>query len=69
MRMPIPVDEKLTVTLRYLATDDSFESLMYQFHMHRKTVSLFVLKVCKVIYETLKEEYLNVSNTKEHWRG
>ena len=66
MRMPIPVDEKLTVTLRYLATDDSFESLMYQFHMHRKTVSLFVLKV---IYETLKEEYLNVSNTKEQWSG
>ena len=64
--MPIPVDEKLTVTLRYLATDDSFESLMYQFHMHRKTVSLFVLKV---IYETLKEEYLNVSNTKEQWSG
>ena len=66
MRMPIPVDEKLTVTLRYLATDDLFESLMYQFHMHRKTVSLFVLKV---IYETLKEEYLNVSNTKEQWSG
>ena len=43
--MPIPVGEKLAVTLRYLTTGESFKSLMYQFHIHRTTVSLFVLTV------------------------
>ena len=67
MRMPIPVDETLAVTLRYLATGESFESLMYQFRIHRMTIPLFVPKVCQAMYETLKEEYLNVPNTKEQW--
>ena len=67
MRMPVPVDETLAVTLRYLATGESFESLMYQFRIHRMTIPLFVPKVCQAMYETLKEEYLNVPNTKEQW--
>ena len=55
MRMPIPVDEKLAVTLSYLATGESFESLMYQFCIHRTTLSLFIPIVCQTLYETLKE--------------
>ena len=67
MRMPIPVDEKLTVKLCDLATGESFESLMYQLRIHRTTISLVVSIVCQAIYETLKEEYLNFPNTKEQW--
>ena len=67
MRMPIPVDEKLTVKLCDLATGESFESVMYQFRIHRTIISLVVSIVRQAIYETLKEEYLNFPNTKEQW--
>ena len=37
-RKPIPADEKLAVALGYLATGETFESLMYQFRIHRSTI-------------------------------
>ena len=40
---------------------------MYRFRIHRTTISLFVHIVCQAIYETLKEEYLDVPNKKEQW--
>ena len=42
IRIPIPVDEKLAVALRYQVTGESIESLMYQFHIHGTTISLFI---------------------------
>ena len=38
--------EKLAITLRYLATGESFDSLMYQFRVHRSTISQFIRSVC-----------------------
>ena len=49
MRLPIAPDEKLTVTLRFLATGESYESFQYQFRIHRTTIGRFVLLVCKAI--------------------
>ena len=65
MRMPIPAEEKLAITLRYLATGETFESLMYQFRVHRTTIAAFIPEVCKAIYETLKEEYLKMPQNEE----
>lgn len=52
--------EKLIITLRYLATGESFRSLMYNFRVHESTISLFVPVTLKAIYEELKNEYLKV---------
>ena len=69
MRKSIPAAEKLAVTLRFLATGESFESLLYQFRMHRTTIAKFVPVVCNKIYEHLKDEYLTIpTNTAEVWR-
>ncbi|KAJ8964066.1 hypothetical protein NQ314_005149 [Rhamnusium bicolor] len=55
----ISAREKLTITLRYLATGESYRSLMYYFRISGCTISLFVPVVCKAIYEELKDEYLH----------
>lgn len=56
MRKCIPPQERLAVTLRYLATGDSFVSLGYLFKMSNQVVSNIVHEVCAAIIEELKGE-------------
>jgi hypothetical protein len=42
MRMAIPTATTLEITLRYLATGDSFKSLEYLFRVPEPTISLSV---------------------------
>ena len=69
MRLPIAPDEKLPVTLRLLATGESYESLWYQFRIHRTTIGRFVPLVCQAIYSCLKEKYLKIPRTEEEWKS
>ena len=68
MRKALSVEEKLAVTLRFLATGESFESLQYQFRIHRTTIALFVPIVCRKIYECLRDQYLTLPDTVEQWK-
>ena len=65
MRIPISPEEKIDITLRFLATGETLHSLMYQFWVHRVTTGKFVPEVCKAIYYCLKDEYLKMSSTTE----
>eukprot|EP00795_Rhopilema_esculentum_P003927 gene3927-15253_t len=65
MRMPIKADEKLAVTLHFSATGESFESLQYQFRIHKSTICKFVPCVCEAIYKTLKGDYFNFPASQE----
>ena len=67
LRLPISPEEKLAITLRYLATRETFQSLMYQFRVHRATIAKFIPEVCKAIYNCLKDEYLKVPSSVEEW--
>ncbi|KAJ8968798.1 hypothetical protein NQ314_002107 [Rhamnusium bicolor] len=49
MRQCIPARSKLEVTLRYLAGEETFRSLMYSTRIHETTISRFVPDVCKAI--------------------
>ena len=69
MRLPIAPDEKLVVILRFFATGESYESLQYQFRIHRTTIGRFVPLVFKVIYCCLKEKYLKMPRTEEEWKS
>lgn len=62
MREAISARDKLTVTLRFLATGESYRSLMYSFRISESAISLFVPQVCDAIYNTLKDQYLKVGN-------
>lgn len=58
-RKPIPPGEMLATTLRFLATGDSYSSLMYLHRISKSTISRFIPVVCKAIVVALKS-YIQV---------
>lgn len=62
MRFAISSRVRLAVTLRYIATGDSYRSLEFLTHISRKTISKFVPEVLKAIIEALQGEYLKVNS-------
>lgn len=67
MREAIPPGERLALTLRFLATGESYSSLQYQFRISVSAVALIVPEVCQAIYDALKEEYLHFPDKEEEW--
>lgn len=67
MREPIGPEERLVVTLRFLATGNSFRSLSFSYRLGRKTVADIVAETCTSIYDVLSEKYLRTPSTPEEW--
>uniref|UniRef100_A0A336KVR8 CSON015547 protein n=1 Tax=Culicoides sonorensis TaxID=179676 RepID=A0A336KVR8_CULSO len=67
MREPISTGERLAVTLRYLATGESFSSLQYLFRIHQSTISTIVPIVCEAIYTVLYRDYLKCPTSTDEW--
>lgn len=61
MRDALPARLKLQITLRYLASGDSFASLQYLYRVPKCTISKFLPEVCDSIYNVL-ENYIKVSS-------
>lgn len=55
LREPISIQDRLAVTLRFLATGESFTSLQYLFRMSKQVISNIVPEVCEAIIDTLKD--------------
>ncbi|KAH1028567.1 hypothetical protein HUJ05_001913 [Dendroctonus ponderosae] len=64
--MAIPINERLAVTLGFLATGVSYASLMYTFKISKQSISTIILEVCKALTEGLKQ-YIKTPATAEHW--
>lgn len=54
-RLALPVKEKLALTLRFLATGDSYASLSYLFKISKSAISKFVPEVCEALIDVLKD--------------
>ena len=55
--------ERLTLTLRFLATGQTFRSLSFQFRISRSAISYIVREVCQAIFNVLGGKYLRVPTT------
>ncbi|XP_073483269.1 uncharacterized protein [Aquarana catesbeiana] len=65
-RKSVEPAERLLVTLRYLATGNSFASLQFEYKLGKSTVSLIVHETCAAIWQVLKELVMK-KPTKEDW--
>ena len=69
MRKPISPEKIFAIILRFLATGETFHSLVYQFRIHRVAIGKFVPEVCKAIYHCLKDEFLRIPSTADKWES
>ncbi|XP_064473247.1 uncharacterized protein LOC135387941 [Ornithodoros turicata] len=67
MRRPIPSADRLTITLRYLATGESQHSLSRQFRVGHSTVNGILFDTCQAIYDEMQKEFLQIPRTEEEW--
>lgn len=58
-RTAISARERLALTLRFLATGDSYSSLMYLFKISKASISRIIPEVCDAIVEALRQ-YIQV---------
>ncbi|XP_067121525.1 uncharacterized protein [Centruroides vittatus] len=59
--------ERLAITLRFLATGDSYKSLAYAFYVGFSTIQKIIPETCQVIWDTLREKYIP-EPTEQIWR-
>ena len=57
-RKPIPAGLRVAITLRFLATGDSYKSLQYSFRVAHNTISQTVPETCRAIITVYGDEEL-----------
>lgn len=60
LRESISARDRLTITLRFLATGESYQSLSFSTRVAACTISKIVPEVCQAICDTLMEKYVRV---------
>ena len=68
MRSPVPPGERLAVTLRYLVTGDSFQTISFSFRLGHSTVCGIIEDTCQAIWDVLSPEFLNPPQSREEWK-
>ncbi|CAH1957255.1 unnamed protein product [Acanthoscelides obtectus] len=58
MRKAISAHERLSATLRFLATGRSYKDLEFTTIMSKQSLSEIILETCDVIYRVLKKDFL-----------
>ncbi|CAH1997214.1 unnamed protein product [Acanthoscelides obtectus] len=67
MRLCVPPKEMLAITLRYLASGNTFTDMHYAYRLGVSTISKIIKDVCHSIWNILKDEYLPTP-TVENWK-
>ncbi|KAF2892406.1 hypothetical protein ILUMI_13761 [Ignelater luminosus] len=71
VRIPVDcemqVSDKLAVTLRFLATGETYRSLMFATRIHESTISLIVPETCKSMINNLQNKYIKMPSNATEW--
>ena len=57
------MEERITVTLRYVASGESQQSISFAYQLWKSTVSDIVSKTSKAVYDSLKDIYDSLKDT------
>ncbi|XP_035529809.1 uncharacterized protein LOC118337072 isoform X1 [Morone saxatilis] len=68
MRRAISPRERLSLTMRFLATGVTFRSLSFQYRIGASTISLIVMETCAALYQVMKKDFLKTPSTEAEWR-
>ena len=68
-RKPLTAGIKLAITSRYLASGDSYHSLMYGFRVAHNTISKVIRQVCDAIVAEFAEEVIPCPQTPKEWKN
>lgn len=60
LRVAISVEERVALTLKYLAFGDSIKTISQLFRISPQSIYSIVPEVCQALYDCLKDEYLKV---------
>ena len=63
----IKSSERLALTLRFLATGETYRSLSFQFRISCSAISYIVLSVCEAVIAHVGNESLKTPSSKEEW--
>ncbi len=67
MRRPLEVGERIAITLRYLATGETFRSLAFSFRLGNSTVSQLIPQVCDAIIREFGPEVMPSDRSEADW--
>lgn len=62
MRNSISMHERLSVTLRFLSTDRSYEYLKFSAIISPQALGKIIPVICEALYKVFRRDYLKVSN-------
>lgn len=68
MRKALEPGLRLSITLRYLASGDSYRSLSYSFRVAANTIVKVVPETCQAIVDEYLEEVIKCPRTPEDWK-
>ena len=63
LRHPISAGEQLAVTLRYLVTGDTKQTISFSYRLGHATVSCIIEDTCQAIWSVLSPEFLRPPNS------
>ena len=61
------LDERLTLTLRYIATRQSFQSPSFQFTISLNTVSYIIKRCCNALVDELVPVFVKTPSSEQEW--
>ncbi|XP_068103425.1 putative nuclease HARBI1 [Hyperolius riggenbachi] len=67
MRQAITPEERLAVTLRFLATGRTYEDLKFSMAISAQALGRIIPETCQAIIDVLVRDYMRLPNTPEEW--